>query len=302
MRTCTGPSSPRPSNPAFSLTELLVVLSLLALLFLTLIPARASVGFRSSSLQCLDNLRQLMDAIMLYTADNHDLFPPNPDDGTTVLGHNWCPGQAGRGGAQEFNPDVLADPYRCLITDYINRNVELFRCSADTRTGLYSGGDPAKRGATVPAARSITMNGAVGTICSGFNSFGGHSGRPDLSVNGPWLNNTHSHIRNSPWRTYGKVSETLVPGPAQLFVLMEEDAYSINDASFCFGMNIAEWIDWPSTRHGMAAAIAFADGRAELHKWVDPTTEVIGGSVSRKAVPGSPDWQWLREHTSARAR
>jgi hypothetical protein len=52
------------------------------------------------------------------------------------------------------------------------------------------------------------MNAAVGTVDPAFSSGGsGHSGKPTLSVDGPWLDNKHSHRRNSPWRTYGRTAE-----------------------------------------------------------------------------------------------
>lgn len=249
----------------------------------------------------MDNLREIMRAVMLYTRDNHDLFPPNEDSSLAPPGHVWVSGNAGVGGGQEFNPDTLANPTLCLITTYINTNVSLFRCPSDLRTGIYQGTDPTKIGTRVPAARSISMNGAVGTICPGFSSGSGHSGKPIFSVNGPWLDNSHTHIRNLPWRTYGKVSETMIPGPARLWVIMEEDVYSINDGGLSFGMNTAEWIDWPGTRHAMSGVVAFADGNVELHKWVNQSTRVIGGNVSRKAA-GAEDWSWLRDRTSARAQ
>ena len=66
----------------------------------------------------------------------------------------------------------------------------------------------------VPAARTGSMNQAVGTICPAFDSGGGHGGKPTWSVNGPWLDNQHSHHRNAPWRTYGKASEFQMPGAA----------------------------------------------------------------------------------------
>src|SRR6185369_9195889 len=177
---------------------------LLALVFL---PAHAASRPKSQSVRCMDNLRQIMGAIMMYTHDNHDLFPPNEDDGGAPLGlgHVWVFGIAGVGGPQEFNPDILANPTLCLITTYINTNVSLFRCPSDLRVGTYQGTDPAKLGSKVPASRSISMNGAVGTRCNSFPS--GHSGKPIIPVNGPWLDNNHSHTANQPWRTYGKVSE-----------------------------------------------------------------------------------------------
>jgi prepilin-type processing-associated H-X9-DG protein len=288
---------------AFTFTELLVVTLTIVLLALVFLPAHAASRPKSQSVRCMDNLRQIMSAIMMYTHDNRDLFPPNPDDGNAIPGHNWCPGIAAVGGVGQFNPDILADPSLCLITTYINTNVSLFRCPSDLRVGIYQGTDPAKLGTKVPAARSIAMNGAVGTCCSSWVNGGGHAnGVPFVAVNGPWLDNNHTHIRNRPWRTYGKVSDTIIPGAARLWVIIEEDAYSINDGVVAVGMNIAEWIDWPGTRHAMSCSVAFADGHVELHKWVNPTTRLIGSASRRSAGPDTTDWLWLTERTSARAQ
>jgi len=299
FKTCSQQGKER----AFTFAELLVVIITVGLLALVLFPAHADSRTKSRSVRCVDNLREIMQAVMLYTRDNHDLFPPNEDSSGAPAGHVWVSGNTGVGGAQEFNPDILANPSLCLITAYINTNASLFRCPADLRVGVYQGTDPAKIGTKVPAARSISMNAAVGTICPAFNSGAGHAGKPVFSVNGPWLDNNHSHIRNQPWRTYGKVAETMIPGPARLWVMMEEDAYSINDGGLAFGMNYAEWIDFPGTRHAMGSVLAFADGNVELHKWVNQSTRVIGGSVFRRTIAGDrSDWLWLTEHTSARAQ
>ena len=51
-----------------------------------------------------------MMAMTLYTGDNNEFFPSNPDDGNTDAGYNWCAGQTGIHGPQDFDPDVLKDP------------------------------------------------------------------------------------------------------------------------------------------------------------------------------------------------
>jgi len=160
-----------------------------------------------------------------------------------------------------------------------------------------------KANTIVPAARTLSMNQAVGTICPGFDTGGGHSGAPTLPVNGPWLDNSHGHKRGKPYNTYGKATNVGAPGPAKVWVFLDEDANSLNDGGFGVGMNTAEWIDWPGTYHNNGCFFAFLDGHAEIHKWRDATTKVIGGNVARKSITGSTaDWRWLTERTSAKAQ
>jgi type II secretory pathway pseudopilin PulG len=272
---------------AWSLVELLAVVAVLVLVGAMLFPAFARPGGNSHALQCLNNLKQLMAAMQMYSHDHHDLFPPNPDDGNTVPGWNWCPGQAGRGGPQEFNSDILRNPALSLLAAYVRSNAALFRCPADTRSGRSTA--PSTAGQTVPAARTISMNGAVGTDP--------HSVGGQLAVNGPWLDGTHNHTRDGPWFTYGKTTDIVVPAPKQLFVLLDENPVSINDASFAVTMVSNTLLDGPGLYHNFGGSFAFADGRAEIHKWKDARTASFIGAVTY--APPNPDVTWVQERTSA---
>ena len=289
----------------FTLTELLAIVAMLAVLVSVMTPALGRVKPGYQAFHCMNNLRRVMDAMTFYTYDNHDLLPPNPDDGTTTPGYTWCAGQAGVGGADEFDPDLLRDPVRTLVAPYLNGDTEVFRCTADTRTGLYDGAalypQSTLKGKRLPASRSISMSQAVGTIDAGYaSSSAGHSGVPEFAVNGGWLTGVYGQntAAKGPWRTYGKLTQMVTPAPSQLWVLTEEAPLSINDATFAMSVGVVRWVDYPSTLHNYGSALAFGDAHAELHKWADPSTEYLGGATT---VPtNGRDWTWLASRTSAK--
>src|SRR5512139_3180572 len=93
-------------------------------------------------------------------------------------------------------------------------------------------------------------------------------------VNGPWLDGTHSHIANSKFYVYGKMTDFRQPGPAKTWVLVDEDYRSINDAAFAVTMVSSTFLDAPAGYHGDACGLAFADGHSEIKKWSDGRTIV----------------------------
>lgn len=138
------------------------------------------------------------------------------------------------------------------------------------------------------------MSQAVGTKISGG------------AVAGEWLNGTHDTNQNV-WMTYGRMSDVAKPGPAMLWVFMDEHPDSINDAALAVQCADTSpdgvFIDIPASYHGGGAAIAFADGHMELHPWVgsmikQPITGKILQYIASDDSVG--DLNWLQQRTSVR--
>jgi prepilin-type processing-associated H-X9-DG protein len=87
---------------------------------------------------------------------------------------------------------------------------------------------------------------------------------------------------------YLTVSGILAPPPAQAFVFIDENLYTIEEGRFIVNpSNPVMWgdnsavvsLDVPAARHGGLGALSFADGHSELHSWLEPSTALVNGSA-----------------------
>jgi prepilin-type processing-associated H-X9-DG protein len=151
------------------------------------------------------------------------------------------------------------------------------------------------------------MNSAVGTIF--------YSATTTLPVGSPvgggWLPGSSFNSSQTTWLTYGKMSSFTHPGPANTWVIMDENPYSINDGCLAVAAVATPGntylIDCPAANHGNAAGIAFADGHVIIHKWQNSRTYTPQGAMqpgmgSTQTIhqnPDDPDCFYLAPITSA---
>jgi type II secretory pathway pseudopilin PulG len=64
------------SEPAFTIVELLVVISSISILTAILLPALLIAKEKAHSISCVNNLKQIRTGMVMYSDDNNDLLVP----------------------------------------------------------------------------------------------------------------------------------------------------------------------------------------------------------------------------------
>jgi prepilin-type N-terminal cleavage/methylation domain-containing protein len=296
----------------FTLVELCAAIAAIAILAAVLLPALAGTRQSTQSFQCMNNQKQLILGWQMYAADNNGLLPPNDFPWLTAYRgsstqtqyqmRNWVVGTMAKSLDANNSAIVVTTELtgtNTLLSPYVT-NGNVYRCPADNFI------NPLTHNLN---ARSYSMNSAVGTIGYTFYT----TGSPPLGspVQGGWLSGNAFNANQTAWRTYGKMSAFTKPGPANTFVIMDENPYSINDGTIAisaFAVPGATYlIDLPSGWHGAAGVISFADGHIIVHKWLDKRTYnpqgLIsggqGGTGSHLQSPDDPDCFYLASIASA---
>jgi prepilin-type N-terminal cleavage/methylation domain-containing protein/prepilin-type processing-associated H-X9-DG protein len=272
----------------FTLIELLVVIAIIAILAALLLPTLAKSKQQSQGILCVSNLKQLTLAWAMYNGDNRENFVINGNNGDSPGGTaaaplpinpQWCPDDMSSGAMVPGEQISVAWLKAGLLYPYVG-SPGVYRCPADTST--YKNGNvyPMGGGGT-NRDRSMSMNAWINPSAAAYADYQASTG----------------------YRVYRKTSDLSVPGPSSLWLLIDENPYSINDGYFLDIPNDTGWVDCPASYHNGACGMSYCDGHAQIKKWNDRV--VLNWRQNASTTPTgtrTPDLLWFFQVTTAKIK
>ena len=255
------------ARDGFTLTELLLVLAVVAVLGTALLPVQSAARIKAQSIACLNNKRQLGLGWVMYAHDHN---------GKLACSFDWVLGELSYVANNPYNTNInlLLDS---KLGPYV-KEPAAYKCPADQSTaieGLH----------VVPRTRTTSMNQMIRPL----------SAQRGWTPSPPWRNymNLSDIVYPSPANLWVFIDENPDSVNDGAFaVVMDRQKWG------------ACWQDGPTTLHGGSASFSFADGHALVRNWKDPQTLAMRVTYREEFPyslhqPYNLDVQWLQDRTTA---
>lgn len=231
----------------FTLIELLVVIAVIAVLMAILMPALKRAREQGKRAVCLNNLKQLILAWVMYADAN---------DGRIVNG-------APLGKPGEADVPASIDPYHI---DAINSPPTWRETPWVGNAYNCSDGD-------IDCQIRAIKNGALWRYVKSEKLYRCPTGKKDEMVHYAIMDSMNGFpdssrgvgITDTPGLWIKKMSEIHRPPPAKRMVFIDEGF--VTPDSFAVFYNLEEWFDDPPSRHGDGVNLGYADGHSDYAKW-----------------------------------